>query len=101
MSFNQKRKTITTFSIQQHFHSAHRNDMENILPAYLVGLMYVLINPSPLVACLLFKVAAIARIIHTVVYAVVVIPQPARVLAFAVQYMITVYMAVSVLFFLF
>ncbi|XP_055298552.1 microsomal glutathione S-transferase 1-like [Sitodiplosis mosellana] len=80
---------------------AHRNDMENILPAFLIGLLYVLIEPSTLSACLLFKIGAIARIIHTVVYAIVVIPQPARVLAFAIHYIITIYMGVSVLYHLF
>lgn len=75
--------------------------MENILPSFLVGLMYVLINPSPLTACLLFKISAIARIIHTFVYAVIVIPQPARALAFFAQYLITVYMGISVLYYLF
>lgn len=71
--------------------------MENILPALTVGLLYVLINPSPVVASLLFKVAAFARIAHTIVYAVMPVPQPARVLAFAVHYVISIYMGISVL----
>lgn len=81
--------------------SAHRNDLENILPAFLIGFLYVLIDPTPLSACLLFKVGAIARIIHTIVYAVVVVPQPARALTWAIHYFITIYMGVSVFFYLF
>lgn len=61
-----------------YFFSAHRNDLENILPGFLLGFLFVLTNPSPLSAALLFKVGALARIIHTVVYSVFPIPQPAR-----------------------
>lgn len=75
--------------------------MENILPSFLIGLIFVLINPTPLVGCILFKVGAVARIIHTIVYAIIVVPQPARVLAFAVHYLITIYMGVAVLFHIF
>lgn len=75
---------------------AHRNDMENILPSLIVGLIYVLINPSQFLACTLFKMSAIARILHTIVYAVVKVPQPARALAFFLHYGISVYMACSI-----
>lgn len=73
----------------------HRNDLENILPFLVVGLFYVLTNPAVTLATLLFKVVAIARIVHTIVYTVVVIPQPARALAWFVPYGITAYMAVK------
>nr|CAD7587638.1 unnamed protein product [Timema genevievae] len=47
---------------------AHRNDLENI-PLFLVaGLFYVLTDPSPDVALNLFRVYAVARILHTLVY---------------------------------
>lgn len=77
--------------------SAHLNDLENILPYLFVGLFYVLTSPSAATAILLFKVAALARIIHTIVYAVIVVPQPARVIAWFIHYLITLYMAASVL----
>lgn len=79
-------------------YSAHRNDLENLLPSLVLGFMYMLTNPSPAPACLLFKIGAIARIIHTIVYAIIVIPQPARALSCFVQYAITIYMGVSVVF---
>lgn len=81
---------------------AHRNDMENILPFFAVGLIYVLISPDPFIAINLFRAVAISRIIHTFVYAVVVIPQPARVLSWIIAYGATGYMALmtSMFFFL-
>ncbi|KAL7744678.1 hypothetical protein ACLKA6_017179 [Drosophila palustris] len=75
---------------------AHRNDMENILPYFIMALIYVCTNPNPLIACNLFRVAAVARIVHTLVYAVYPVPQPARILAFATMLLITFYMAAVV-----
>lgn len=75
--------------------------MENILPSFLIGFIYVLTNPAALTACLLFQISAIARIVHTIVYAVVVIPQPARGLAWLAHYAISIYMGISILYSLF
>ncbi|XP_001992236.2 microsomal glutathione S-transferase 1 isoform X1 [Drosophila grimshawi] len=75
---------------------AHRNDMENILPYFIMALIYVCTNPNPMIACNLFRLAAIARIVHTLVYAVVAVPQPSRILAFATMLIITFYMAAVV-----
>ncbi|XP_055689054.1 microsomal glutathione S-transferase 1-like [Lutzomyia longipalpis] len=80
---------------------AHRNDLENIFPFVLIAFFYVLTNPQAWLAINLFRVAAIARIVHTVVYAVVVVPQPARALAFFVCLAVTLYMAFqTIVFFL-
>ncbi|XP_037938213.1 microsomal glutathione S-transferase 1-like [Teleopsis dalmanni] len=76
---------------------AHRNDLENILPFFAIGFFYVLINPSVFLACNLFRLFAIARIVHTFVYAVVVIPQPARFLAFGAGLLPSLYMGLQVL----
>ncbi|XP_017074457.1 microsomal glutathione S-transferase 1 isoform X2 [Drosophila eugracilis] len=75
---------------------AHRNDMENILPYFIMSLIYISTNPNPAVACNLFRVASLARIIHTLVYAVYPVPQPSRILAFATMLLITFYMAAVV-----
>lgn len=75
--------------------SAHRNDLENILPGFLIGFIYVMSNPAAGLATTLFKVAAIARFIHTFVYAIKPMPQPSRALSFFVYYAIVVYMGVS------
>lgn len=71
------------------------NDLENI-PIYMVASFgYMLTNPSAWLATTLFRTFAIARCLHTLVYAVVVIPQPARGLSWMVGYAITGYMAVQ------
>lgn len=80
-----------------YYFRAHLNDLENILPYLFVGLFYVLSNPSVQLASTLFQVAALARIAHTIVYAVIVIPQPARGIAWFIHYFITFYMAISIL----
>ena len=85
------------FSIR---YRAHQNDLENILPYLTVGLFYVLTGPPVLLATILFKIATLARIVHTFVYAVYVIPQPARALSFGIQWAITIFMAgASILYF--
>ncbi|XP_062138185.1 microsomal glutathione S-transferase 1 isoform X1 [Drosophila sulfurigaster albostrigata] len=76
---------------------AHRNDLENILPFFIVGLLYTLTNPSAFIAINLFRAVGISRIVHTLVYAVVVVPQPARALSFFVALGATAYMALQVI----
>lgn len=75
---------------------AHRNDLENILPFFAVAFLYIGLNPSTFIAINLIRAFAISRIVHTLVYAVVVIPQPARALSWFVSYLITGYMAIQV-----
>ncbi|XP_011191725.1 microsomal glutathione S-transferase 1 isoform X2 [Zeugodacus cucurbitae] len=75
---------------------AHRNDMENILPYFTMALLYICTNPDPTVACILFRVVAVARILHTLVYAFYPVPQPSRIIAFGVAFAITIYMACAV-----
>ena len=73
------------------------NDLENILPFLILAFIYVGINPSFSVAVLAFRVFTIARFLHTLVYAVFVIPQPARALAFFAGMAVNVFMAVSII----
>ncbi|XP_043658774.1 microsomal glutathione S-transferase 1 isoform X2 [Drosophila teissieri] len=76
---------------------AHRNDLENILPFFAIGLLYVLTDPAAFLAINLFRAVGIARIAHTLVYAVVVVPQPSRAIAFFVAVAATAYMALQVI----
>jgi glutathione S-transferase len=76
------------------FLSAHRNDMENILPFFTIGFLYMFVQPNVLAAIWLYRIAAIVRIVHTIVYAVWVVPQPARAIAFFTCLSITLYMAI-------
>ncbi|XP_023020559.2 microsomal glutathione S-transferase 1 [Leptinotarsa decemlineata] len=74
---------------------AHLNDVENI-PLFFVGaFIYTLTNPSEYVAKSLFLAYTVARIVHTFVYAVYVVPQPARMLSFAAGNFIMSYMVIK------
>lgn len=58
------------------------NDLENILPFLTIAFVYVGTGPSLGCAKFLFRLFTAARFMHTLVYAVFVIPQPARAFAF-------------------
>jgi len=73
---------------------AHLNDLENI-PAFLIGaLMYVMTEPNTDVGLWLIRIAVIARILHTIVYAIYPIRQPARASCFLTCLLITIFMIV-------
>ncbi|XP_049298686.1 microsomal glutathione S-transferase 1 isoform X1 [Anopheles funestus] len=74
---------------------AHLNDLENILPFFVIGFLYLLTNPAPFLAVNLFRAVAVSRILHTLVYAVVVVPQPARFFAFVGAMAPNFYMALQ------
>ncbi|TMW39523.1 hypothetical protein DOY81_015397, partial [Sarcophaga bullata] len=78
---------------------AHLNDVENILPFLAIGFLYVLTNPSASLAIMLYRTVGLARIAHTLVYAVVVVPQPARFIVFTIALLATAYMALCVIIF--
>lgn len=73
--------------------------MENILPFLAIGFLYVLTNPSASLAIKLYRTVGLARIAHTLVYAVVVVPQPARFIVFTIALLATAYMALCVVIF--
>lgn len=77
--------------------NAHRNDLENIPLFLITAFLFALTKPSPVTANLLITLYTLARFAHTFVYAIVVIKQPARFLAFATGMAINIYMAIVVL----
>ncbi|XP_060533198.1 microsomal glutathione S-transferase 1 [Cylas formicarius] len=80
---------------------AHLNDLENIPIFFVASFAYISTNPSVWLATNLIRAFTIARFVHTFVYAVQVVPQPSRALAFGVGVLVTVYMAVtSILYYL-
>lgn len=79
---------------------AHRNDLENCLPFLMVGFFFVLTNPDAYIAINLIRGAVIARLVHTLVYAIIP-TQPARGISWAVCYGVTAYMAVRTALFFF
>ncbi|KAL5005497.1 hypothetical protein ScPMuIL_018953 [Solemya velum] len=74
----------------------HQNDIENVVPFVLIGLLYVLVGPSATVAVYHFRVFAASRIFHTFAY-LVPFPQPCRALAYMTGWVVTFSMSISVL----
>ncbi|XP_059049075.1 uncharacterized protein LOC131844258 [Achroia grisella] len=75
---------------------AHLNDLENIPAFWLVGGLYLTTAPDAALAVNLFRVYTVGRILHTIVYAIKPLPQPARGISFGIPYLITVYMGLKV-----
>ncbi len=74
---------------------AHRNDLENILPYFGVGLFYALSGPSMTTATIFFVGFTVARILHSVFY--LMSWQPWRTIAFGIGQIIVVIMAISLI----
>ncbi len=74
---------------------AHRNDLENILPYFGVGLLYALTNPSITAARIFFIGFTAARVLHSVCYLWQL--QPWRTLAFGVAQILMLLMLVITL----
>ncbi|CAG9107862.1 unnamed protein product [Plutella xylostella] len=75
---------------------AHLNDLENIPAFWILGALYVATGPAPAWAAWLFRAYTAGRVLHTLVYAVTPLPQPARAIAFFVPYLIMWYMGIQV-----
>ncbi|MGZ6186076.1 MAG: MAPEG family protein [Candidatus Binataceae bacterium] len=73
----------------------HRNDLENILPFFTVGLIFVLMGVSAFGAQVYFYTFTAARIVHTITY--VAKMQPWRTVTFVVGLLCTVGMVVQIL----
>lgn len=76
---------------------AHLNDLENIPAFWILGALYLTTSPLAAWALLLFRVYTVSRIIHTIVYAVIPLPQPARAIAYVIPYAIKLYMGANVI----
>lgn len=74
---------------------AHRNDLENILPFFGVGLLYALSNPSLTAARIYFVGYAVARVLHSVFY--IRSMQPHRTAAFGVALFLMLAMLLTTL----
>lgn len=74
---------------------AHLNDLENIPAFWVLGALYLTTGPAAAWATLLFRAFTVGRLVHTVVYAIVPLPQPARGIAFGIPYLINLYMGVQ------
>lgn len=74
----------------------HLNDLENVVPFVLIGLLYSLTGPDLPTALLYFRVFVGSRIFHTVAY-VTPLPQPCRALSWMAGMVVTFCMAYRVL----
>lgn len=68
--------------------------MENIPIFWVSAFAYLFTKPSTALSCVLFFLFVLARILHTVVYAVYVVRQPSRAICFLTGLLITVYLAI-------
>ena len=75
---------------------AHRNDLENILPFFVVGFLYVLTRPSLLVAGIYLVGYLVARTLHSIFY--IRGMQPYRTITFTAGGLLTLAMIASTLF---
>merc|ERR1711988_742298 len=75
---------------------AHQNDIENVVPFAILGLLYIFTNPAYSTALFCFRLFAGARILHTVVY-LLAIPQPARALLFFANIFTNFYMGYKII----
>ncbi len=73
----------------------HRNDLENILPFFTVGLIFVLMGVSAFAAQMYFYTFTGARIVHTIAYVAKL--QPWRTVAFVIGVACMVGMLVQIL----
>ena len=74
----------------ERYRRAHRNDLENILPFFVVGAIYAATGPSNLGAWLCLPGFALARVLHTVFYLRSAMPH--RTIAYGYGYLATLWM---------
>nr|XP_019955351.1 PREDICTED: microsomal glutathione S-transferase 1-like [Paralichthys olivaceus] len=95
-SAEDKKKLLRTHPEVERVRRSHQNDLENIVPFVVIGLLYSLTAPELSAALLHFRIFAGARIFHTVAY-VGALPQPSRGLSWILGMLVTFSMAYRVL----
>ncbi|XP_067661845.1 microsomal glutathione S-transferase 1-like [Haliotis asinina] len=90
------KEKVSTHETVERVRRCHLNDLENVIPFVLVGLLYTASGPSLSSALLHFRIFTGARIFHTIAY-LFALPQPSRALGFFVGVIATVSMAYNVL----
>ncbi|XP_044263867.1 microsomal glutathione S-transferase 1-like [Tribolium madens] len=73
---------------------AHQNDLENIPIFLAAAFAYIFTQPPAWLAWVLYLGFTILRALHTIVYTLIVLPQPTRALLWVAGFLITGYMAV-------
>ncbi|KAG1656343.1 Microsomal glutathione S-transferase 1 [Nymphon striatum] len=75
---------------------AHLNDLENIPIFWILGFLYVFINPPVATAIWCFRLFTVARVLHTIVY-LTAFPQPSRGICFMFSIAINTFLAVQLI----
>ncbi|KAJ3649123.1 hypothetical protein Zmor_020883 [Zophobas morio] len=73
---------------------AHQNDLENIPIFLAAGFAYLWTHPYVWLASILYIGFTILRVLHTIVYALIILPQPTRAMLWLGGFLITGYMAI-------
>ncbi|KAI4897652.1 hypothetical protein NFI96_025738 [Prochilodus magdalenae] len=95
-SAEDRKKMIRVDQGVERVRRCHQNDLENITPFVVIGLLYALTGPDLSTALLHFRVFVGSRFAHTVAY-LLPLPQPSRALAWMVGMGTTFSMAYRVL----
>ncbi|CAL8242326.1 unnamed protein product [Merluccius merluccius] len=95
-SEEQKKKLLRSHPDVERVRRCHQNDLENIIPFVIIGLLYSLTAPDISTALIYFRVFAASRICHTLAY-ILPLPQPSRALAWMTGMVVTFCMAFRVL----
>lgn len=75
---------------------AHQNDLENVLPWFIITYLWLSTGPALWLAKILIRTFVLSRVTHTISY-VIFQQQPTRAIAFFVGFIITGYQALSTL----
>ncbi|KAF7693936.1 microsomal glutathione S-transferase 1-like [Silurus meridionalis] len=92
----EKKKMLRVNEDVERVRRCHLNDLENIIPFVIIGLLYTLTGPELSSAVLHFRLFVGSRFVHTVAY-VLALPQPSRGLSWLVGMVVTLCMAYQVL----
>ncbi|XP_075932234.1 microsomal glutathione S-transferase 1-like [Anarhichas minor] len=92
----ERKKLLKSHPDVERVRRCHQNDLENIVPFVLIGLLYALTGPELSAALLHFRVFAGSRIFHTIAY-VGALPQPSRGLSWIIGFLVTISMSYRVL----
>ncbi|XP_076152442.1 microsomal glutathione S-transferase 1-like [Alosa pseudoharengus] len=92
LSKEDKKKMVKVDPDVERVRRCHQNDLENVIPFLVVGLLYALTGPPLSSALLHFRVFVGSRFCHSVAY-LVALPQPSRALCFLVGLLTTFSMA--------
>ncbi|XP_056280800.1 microsomal glutathione S-transferase 1-like [Pseudoliparis swirei] len=91
-----RKKQFRTHPDVERVRRCHLNDLENVVPFVLIGLLYALTGPELSTALLHFRLFAGSRVVHTVAY-LGALPQPSRALSWMLGMLVTFSMAYRVL----